>query len=698
MKKIFVLFSALSCLSLSAQLDRSVRPTAGQAPTFNIPESEVFTIENGITVILSQNSKIPRVSFSLVMGSEPALEKDKAGLAEFSGNMILSGTSNMSKDELDLAVDLMGGSLVASQNSIYASGLSKYANKLADLMYEVVRHANFPESEFKRLKTQNASALTLAKSDANTMASNITRAVNFGTNHPYGEVMTEETLNAITRDDVVNYFNSKFTPYNAYLVVVGDISRADLEKILASTFSSWETKKVQSDNFNVTIPSNGTRVIFGKKPGAVQSVIQVTFPMDIKPGSDDEIKLKIMNQILGGGTFEARLMQNLREDKAFTYGCRSSVDIDRNGSYFSTSGSFRNEVSDSAIVEILKEIRGMIEAPVSAEELALAKASMTGSFVRSLERPQTIANFALSIIRNKLDKDYYKNYLKAIDETTLEDIQAMAKKYLNVDHANIVVVGNEKIAEKLIQFDSDGKIEYFDAFGKPETGYKKTDMEAGKVIENYVLQVTQSKNMKEVAKKMGKFKSLKQSMTATPSGMPVTFIMNSYFKAPNFEGMEILFNGQVMQRTFFDGKTGGMVSSPMAGGQSIEYTAEEIEEKNKTVGIISEMNYVKNNVDFTLLGIKKEMGQEYYVIEVKGVKSITHDYYHVDTFRKEHSTTTTTQDGETSTSTISYREFKAVNGVLFPHEMSQIVGSMSLTVKVDSIEVNKSIDDKKFVK
>src|SRR5690606_31985358 len=122
-------------------------------------------------VILSQNSKTPRVSFSLVMGTESSLEKDKAGLADFAGNMIMTGTTSMSKDEIDVAIDQMGASMSASSNSLYASGLSKYSDKLMGLMTHILLNANFPESEFKRLKTQNSSALSMSKTDANTMAS-----------------------------------------------------------------------------------------------------------------------------------------------------------------------------------------------------------------------------------------------------------------------------------------------------------------------------------------------------------------------------------------------------------------------------------------------------------------------------------------------------------------------------------------------
>ncbi|GAA0875902.1 pitrilysin family protein [Wandonia haliotis] len=698
MKNILLYTFIMAAFGLQAQIDRSVRPQASKAPAVNIPDSEIFDLDNGMTVILSKNDKIPRVSFNLVMGTDPMLEGEKSGLADFAGSMILSGTKNLSKDELDFKIDYMGANISASSSSIYVSGLSKYDLDLIAILAEIVKNANFPESEFDRIKKQSASALTMTKSDANTMASNITNSVVFGKKHPRGESMTEETLEAITLADVKNYFHSKFTPRNSYLVVVGDIDAARLQELIKNTLGDWTGKVTESGKYVVKPNQKGSRVIFGKKAGAVQSVIQVAIPLNITPGHPDEIKVKLMNQILGGGTFEARLMQNLREDKAYTYGCYSGVSIARTGSYFYTSGSFRNEVTDSAVTQILSEIRTITENPVTEEELQLAKASMSGSFVRALERPQTIADFALSIFRNKLDKDYYKNYLKMIEETTISDINKMAESYLDYENAYIVVVGNEKIAENLLPFDQNGKIEYYDAFGNPETGFKKADISAEKVIENYILAVTQSKTRKEAEQKIGKIKSMTQVMTATPSGAPVSFDMYTYLKTPSSEAMEVLFNGQVMQRTFFNGKAGGMESSPMAGGQSIEYSDEEVAEKKKTIGLIPEVNYSKHEVEFKLLGIKKEMGKDYYVIETSTSNSVTQDYYSVSTFQKERSSSVTTMEGETSSSSVEYRKFNEVNGILFPHELSQMAGSMSLLVEVKSIEINKSIDDKKFVK
>jgi hypothetical protein len=218
------------------------------------------------------------------------------------------------------------------------------------------------------------------------------------------------------------------------------------------------------------------------------------------------------------------------------------------------------------------------------------------------------------------------------------------------------------------------------------------------MIEKYLLAVTQSNSLKDASAKIAKINTMKQEMIASPSGMPVSFDMFMYFKSPSKEANEVLFNGQMMQRSFFDGKKGGMVASPMAGGQSSDLTDEEIADKLSTSGLIPELNYGKNKVNYVLLGIKDMNGKSYYVLETKTANSLTRDYFNTVTFMKEQSESTTTVGEETSNSSTEYRNFEEVSGILMPKEMMQMIGSMTLTVKVKSVEVNKPIEDSKFVK
>ena len=401
MKNLILTLAFILPSVLHSQLDRSVRPTAAPAPSINIDDSEVFTTENGITVVLSENHKLPKVSFGLYMGATPELEGELAGLSEVAGSLIMSGTSNRTKDQIDGEIDYVGARLRASQNSLRLSCLTKHMDKGLTLMSDILLNASFPQDEVDRIIKQNESGLLSTKSDPDAMLRNAVSKANFA-GHPYGEVMTDATLANINRNAIVEYYKSVFTPQASYLVIVGDINREKATEMVEKYFSAWQGGKPNTTKLGTFASTTKNRVVFVKKPGAVQSAISITYPINIDPSHEDYLKLKVLNGVLGGGAFGNRLMQNLREDKAYTYGCRSSINVTENGSWFSAGGNFRNEVTDSAITQIMYELERLTSALVEDDEINLTKSSMAGAFARSLENPATIARFALNIIKNDL--------------------------------------------------------------------------------------------------------------------------------------------------------------------------------------------------------------------------------------------------------------------------------------------------------
>ena len=677
---------------VNAQLDRSVRPAPGNAPSINIKDSEVFTTSNGITVILSENHKLPRVSFDLFSGADPKIEGAKAGLSEMAGSLILSGTANRSKDQLDNEKDYIGASLNADGSSISLSCLSKHMDKGLELMSDVLLNANFPQSEFDRIKKQNESGLMAAKADAGTMAKNAEAKVNFP-NHPYGGIMTETTLNNISRTDVESYFRSTFTPKGSYMVIVGDITAAQAKTMVEKYFGSWKgsdpyKQQAGKGNFN-----KGNRVIFVKKPGAVQSVVYISFPMDIRTGDQDQLPLTVLNGILGGGGFGTRLMQNLREDKAYTYGCYSSATITENGSWMSLGGNFRNAVTDSAITQMLYELDRITTSYVTDEELNLTKSSMAGGFARSLERPSTVARFALNIIKYSLPKDYYQTYLKRLEAISKEGVLDMAQKHLTAKNCNIVVVGNEEIIDRLKQFDSDGTIEMLDAFGDPVSAMEKADITKEKLLENYILAVTKSANMKAVAKKMKKIKSYEEIMDLNIPQAPMPFKNTKVWIAPNKEGQKMEGMGMVLQKSYFDGTSGA--STNMQTGKK-DLTAEETASKKKSTGLFPEMNYATSGMSYELIGIEANGEGKVYVLKLNDGQNESFDYFDTKTFMKVKSLNIQTNEGETIETVATFSDFKEVNGLLFPHKANLAIGDMILSGTVKTITINGKVDLNSF--
>lgn len=685
MKKFIIAIGLVLPLAGWGQIDRSVIPAPGKAPVINIKNSEIFKTSNGITVILSENHKIPKVTFDLVVGPGPLMEGNKAGLSDVSGSLVMSGTSNRSKDELDAKIDYIGADLGADRNSLTLTCLTKHLNTGLDLMSDVLLNASFPESEFDRIIKQYESSLISAKSDPTQMGQNAVYRTNFP-NHPFGEIMTEESLKKITRDDVINYYKSTFVPHKSYLVIVGDIDRVTAEQMVNQFFGSWKGGSFETPEYSVSNKNKGNRVIFVKKPGAVQSYVQVSFPVAIKPGHEDQIPLTVMNGILGDGGFGNRLMQNLREDKAYTYGCGSSIDINKEGSWFSAGGSFRNEVTDSAITQILFEIDRMTNEYVKDEELSLTKSSMSGGFARSLERPSTVARFALNIIRYGLDQAYYQNYLKAVESVTKDAVLEMAQKYLNPKNCNIIVVGNEDILERLKVFDADGQIELLDAFGQEVKEMTPATISADELLKKYTYAVTQSSSDKEVSKKLKKVKSVLQNIDMTMSQAPFPFKSTQLWAAPNSEAMKLEAQGMMLQKTYFDGSAGYNMN--MQTGKT-DMTAEEIAAKNKSMGLIPEMNYATSGMTYELLGIENQNGTDMYVLKSNDGETERFDYFNTTTFMKIKTfSISKDEEGNPQESVVTYSDYRDVNGILFPYKLVYAFGEIAFNGEVKEILIN----------
>ncbi|MBK6526450.1 MAG: insulinase family protein [Crocinitomicaceae bacterium] len=261
------------------------------------------------------------------------------------------------------------------------------------LLSDMILNPAFPQEDFERLKSQTLDNLASLSTDANAMSSIVSGVVNYGTEHPYGEVSTEETINAITVDDIKAHYAKFFIPNYAYLVIVGDVTQAEAKGYVDQYFAKWQ-KGAEIKKPVYTLPKPiGNNVYFVDKPGAVQSVINVTHTVNLQPGHSDEIVLSVLNGILGGGSFSARLMANLREDKAYTYGCYSSISSDPMIGSFSAGGSFRNEVTDSALTQILFEIDKISKNMVTDEELTLVKSFNDWCFCTCIGKTRNSCSF-----------------------------------------------------------------------------------------------------------------------------------------------------------------------------------------------------------------------------------------------------------------------------------------------------------------
>lgn len=675
-----VLISILT-LAASAQVDRSKQPQPGPAPVIELSDYTTFSQENGLKVIVVENHKLPRVTFSLMLDIDPVLQRDSAGYVSAAGQLLRGGTKTRTKDQLDEEIDFIGANISTSSTGVYASSLKKHTDKLLGLMADVIINSDFKPEELEKIKLRMQSDVAQSKDDPGSIAERTADAVRYGKDHPYGEHITEQTIKNITLDKCKNYYQAYFKPNTAYLAVVGDITEDEVKPLLEKYFSNWQKGDVPENTYTVPKPPDKTEVVFVDRPNSVQSVIDVTYPVQIKIGDEDEISANVMNTVLGGGVF--RLFNNLREKHAYTYGAYSNLAKDELVGNFSASAEVRNQVTDSSITEILYEMKRIKEELVPEDEMVTAKNYLTGNFAISLEQPQTIARFALNIGKYNLPKDYYANYLKKVAAVTAEDVQKAARKYILPDQSYIVVVGSkDQTAEKLSTF---GVVTYRDVNGEviSESTRDLGNLTGNDVINNYITAIGGKENLAKVQDR-------KTVLEGTVQGMNLT--MTSYQKAPDFLKQEIKAGG-MEQVILYDGAKGVFIMN----GQQQKITDSELEKLALESKINLLLDLQKEGIETTLLGKEAVDGKDAYKVEMKfssGTKWI--QYYDVSTGLKVKEIKPITSPQGTFSQETVYEDYREINGVKYPFLLKQSLGPQKIDMKVTSVEVNTGLKDDFF--
>lgn len=420
---------------------------------------------------------------------------------------------------------------------------------------------------------------------------------------------------------------------------------------------------------------------------SVQSVLSIGNTIDLKPGHPDIVKLRAANQILGGGSM-GRLFRNIREDKAYTYGAYSSYSTDRHVGSFSAGASVRNEVTDSAVVEFIKEFRRMQNEAVTAEELQAAKNNIIGSLGRSLESPQTIASYALNIQRYGLPEDYYENYLSRLDAVTVEDVMDVAKKYFHTDALVITAVGKGgEIASTLEKF---GPVTYYDFYGE-ETGPPSLPVPAGVTAETVLQAYIDALGGQE---KLDAVKDVVTNSSMALPGMPMEASNVTKRKRPHYLFQEMSVAGMgTISKTVYDGKTAKI--SGMGGNQ--EVSGEDAAMFEAQAKLFGETTYLEDGYKLELKSIQFLDGVKAYAMEVTDPNGETNtEYYDVESGLKlREEQTMESPEGPITVST-SFADYREVDGVMFPFTIIVNQGQQKINMSVKSVEVNSGLKTSAF--
>jgi predicted Zn-dependent peptidase len=698
MKFIYTLLAALLVSTAIAQpskkttpkatpLDRSIVPQPGPAPKIQIGKATVNKLDNGMKVIVVENHKLPNVTYSLSLNLTPIAEGKKAGYISIAGDLLSAGTETKTKAQIDESIDFIGGSLSTSASSVSGSCLSKHSETLLGLMQDVLLHPSFPIDELEKTRKQMISGLTSEKTDPNAVSDKIGNVVRYGVRHPYGEFMTESTLSNITREDLMGYYQTYFSPSVATLVIVGDVTPEQAFAQANKYFGAWTGNAVPVRTYPAPAELKANQVAFVAMPGAVQSVIDVTYAVSLNITSSDYLAATVLNNILGGSGFQTRLMQNLREDKAYTYGAYSSMSPDDVIGNFSAGASVRNDVSDSAIVQLLFEMDRLCNEAVSAETLKSAKSIMSGAFARRLESAGTVAQFAYNISKYNLPADYYETYLERLNAITAEDVQAAAKKYLKPNNCYISVVGNKDILEKLKPFSKNGEVMQFNTDGSVSKGIipPAAGVTAATVVEAYYA----ANGGKDKFKKV---KSMKQEGKMSVQGTSINIETLTFDN--KMLRVEVSMGPMKLSTQIFDGTN--LVMKSM--GKEAPVAPADILKAKMEADFFLRDHMADFGYSLNLAGSIMRNEKEVYMLETLNEKKKVVKTEYFDKASGQLVSTYSVEEGPEGavTSETNFKDFMTVDGMIFPKTIQINAGGQALDMTIEKITINGKVSKKAF--
>ncbi|HYQ95794.1 MAG TPA: pitrilysin family protein [Candidatus Eisenbacteria bacterium] len=452
---------------------RNSVPGAGPAPVVKLPMAKRFQLQNGLTVLLVENHHLPIFAGTLVIRSGSAQDpQDIPGLAGYTSSMLDEGTQK--RNALAIANELhsLGASLNTGSSvdggTIGCRSLKQTAGATMSILSDVALHPAFPEKDIERVRGDRVTSLLQQRDSPNQTASRIMWNCLYGPSHPYGHITlgTAEGLKKATRDDMARFYQAYYTPQNAALVLVGDLNESEAKRLASDALGSWTGPPTETAR-----PPTGTmissRVVIVDKPGMPQTALRVV-QLGLMRSDPDFERFDLANTILGG-LFSSRINLNLREAHGYTYGAFSALSENRGQGPFLIGTSVRADVTGASIDEILKEVRSMLEKPVTDDELRMAKESTIRTLPAQFQTTGGTAGTIATLYLYDLPPDYYQTFPGRIAGITAADVQAVSKKYLAPERMLIIAVGDRSKIEPQITKLKLGAVAYKDLDGKEVT-------------------------------------------------------------------------------------------------------------------------------------------------------------------------------------------------------------------------------------
>lgn len=447
---------------------RSQQPAPLPPRSLNIPTPNETTLSNGLRLVIVEDRRLPLVSYHLSFRTGDAHDPpDLPGLTDMMTGMLSEGTESRTSRQLADEIARLGATLTARANADYttvaASALSIYGDEVLGLMADVVLRPSFPEDELELIKQNSKEGLKQQRAQPSFLASEMVSRVVFG-QHPYSVISpTPESIDAMTRETLVQFHRQQFVPGHAVLTIVGDVERDEVIKRIESLFGEWAGGGLSASEFPA-LPERLERSIYVvDRPGSAQSNIVIA-DAGLTRTSPDYFPVLLMHTVLGANA-SSRLFMNLREEKGYTYGAYSSLDARRTAGTLRATAEVRTPVTGASLKEFFYELNRIRDEEVSEKEIRDAKAYLTGVFPIRLETQEGLIDQLVQIKMYGLPADYLQTYREKVSAVTVADIQRVANKYIMPDKVAIIIVGDAAaILDQLEPYSQ--KIEFYDTTGK----------------------------------------------------------------------------------------------------------------------------------------------------------------------------------------------------------------------------------------
>jgi len=432
-------------------------PEPGPASPLSLPVPQIFSLPNGLTVYLVEKHDMPVVATNIIVfsGSERN-PTELPGLASFTAEMLDEGTTTRSAIQIAAEAEHLGAFLSTGSTMdlsfVLTRSLKRSIDPALQLAADALLNPRFPDDEIDRVRNDRLTQILQQKDNPNSLAGKAFSCAVYGTKHPYGytEIGTEGSNQAVSRDDLLRFWQSGYAPQNSALIIAGDVSKEEALHLAQNHLGRWHgTVRPALPPAGVT--GNGRRIILIDKPGIPQAVLRIGH-IGVARSNPDYVSIDVMNTTLGG-LFSSRINLNLRERHGFTYGASSSFVFRRGPGPFVIATGVRADVAGQAIIEIFNEIERMRDTQPTGEEMSLAKDSIARSLPGLFETTADAVSSVGQLFVHNLPSDYYRTLPERIEQVTAGDVQQMARTYLIPEAAVIVVVGERSVvAPQLEQF------------------------------------------------------------------------------------------------------------------------------------------------------------------------------------------------------------------------------------------------------